>query len=196
MVAAALRNGYTGDTSNLGILDVRFGYPAEEVSHLFEAWGAEGRRMYVQIELVDMLLYFPGYGGLFLVLINRLAAYLACAYGQPALFSRAWYMLLVLILLDTAEDVCQLLLVASHQQVSAAAWQHAVRRASIANQAKWVTVRTNLCILGAMLVAAAAAAAWRGQQLQSAARVEQPAEQQHRGAAAGLRSKHCSQKAA
>lgn len=37
------------------------GYGAEEVRDLFEAWGAEGRQLYLYIELVDTLAFLPRY---------------------------------------------------------------------------------------------------------------------------------------
>jgi hypothetical protein len=84
IIAAAVHAGYTGDTAHLAIFDTRFGYTPVEAHQALSAWGEAGRHWYVSIELVDMLVYFVGYGGLFLVLLNRLGAYLARSYHSTA----------------------------------------------------------------------------------------------------------------
>lgn len=77
--AGSIAAGYNSlqTASDLLILDLRNGYSAETVSHLFNAWGKDGIVKYLIIELIDVTLYHYGYRGLFVVLFNRLGDALA-----------------------------------------------------------------------------------------------------------------------
>lgn len=76
--ASAIREGYQGLPDDLLFLDLRFGYSPDEAWTLLRNWGSAGRQQYVIVEIIDCLLYHPGYRGAGLVLINRLQA----AFGK------------------------------------------------------------------------------------------------------------------
>eukprot|EP00879_Flechtneria_rotunda_P009835 GHRR01010287.1.p1 GENE.GHRR01010287.1~~GHRR01010287.1.p1 ORF type:complete len:191 (+),score=42.95 GHRR01010287.1:166-738(+) len=140
--AAAAANGYTGPSDKLKVLDLRFGYSPDEVEKLFRAWGPRGRQVYVMTELLDILVYFAAYGGLFLVLFNRLGALAALKTSFGGLRdSYIWVMLLVVI--DAVENCLQLLLVLKYSSSSSlpAWWYSAVKLSSSVNQLKWWVVR-------------------------------------------------------
>jgi hypothetical protein len=71
-------------------------------------------------------------------------------------------LIMVLVGMDVAEDVCQLLMVAAvlkgpPSDPASSSWNALVARASCANQAKWWVLRINMALLAVMLLAAAAA---------------------------------------
>ena len=72
--ASAIQEGYQGLPDDLLFLDLRFGYSPDEAWSLLRNWGSAGRQQYVVVEIIDCLLYHPGYRGAGLVLINRLQA--------------------------------------------------------------------------------------------------------------------------
>ena len=60
-------------TANLQIFDLRNGYSPDEVYSTLQAWGFQGRMLYLVIEFVDCTVYHFAYRGAFLVILNRMS---------------------------------------------------------------------------------------------------------------------------
>jgi hypothetical protein len=152
-----LQIGAVSSMSHIGnksIFDMRFGYTSDEAADLLDAWGPEGRKLYTLIEAIDVFLYCPAYGGLFIVLFNILSG-TVMRRGYHSIVRRAYLIVLMLVAVDFVEDALQVGLVKSYHTGSLEdkEWVSMARAASTINQIKWWTVRCGLGMAACMLLA-------------------------------------------
>ena len=150
-ITAASDRSYNGDRT---ILDKRFGYTADEIASLLEAWGSRGRQLYTIIEAIDVFLYFPAYGGLFIVLLNILGG-TVMRRGYHPVVRKAYLLVVMIVAVDLVEDALQVGLVNTYHAggLQDEQWLSMVQAASTANQIKWWLVRSGLAIVACLLLA-------------------------------------------
>jgi len=131
------------DTFNTAsVPDIYFGYSSKELYAMYEAWGEEGRKVYIRLAMGDLFLFIPAYTILFgAILINVL--------GKPGFTENLAWITIFSALCDYAETSVQAfgcIIFPEHlSDVSYAV-------GSIANQLKWVS----LSVSGALLLIAGA----------------------------------------
>ena len=132
----------SGSPAELLILDLRNGYTVNEVLELFKNWGTQGRLLYLLIELIDVCFYHVGYRTAFLILLNHLTTQVE---KLTNIYSFRYFAAfpIILALIDTLEDVGQVILTATYNENIAANqwWQILVQVSSTINQTKWAFVQ-------------------------------------------------------
>ena len=91
----------------LSFLDLHDGYTADEARELLNAWGPQGRRLYLLVEGIDCTLYQGGYRGFLVVVANRLAGALKGKWPQAAPFVLLAALPVLLAGVDFLEDAGQ-----------------------------------------------------------------------------------------
>eukprot|EP00291_Cryptomonas_curvata_P026796 CAMPEP_0172168040 /NCGR_PEP_ID=MMETSP1050-20130122/9911_1 /TAXON_ID=233186 /ORGANISM="Cryptomonas curvata, Strain CCAP979/52" /LENGTH=204 /DNA_ID=CAMNT_0012838907 /DNA_START=9 /DNA_END=620 /DNA_ORIENTATION=- len=131
------------ETVNLQIFDVRNGYTPEEVFATLNAWGSQGKFLYLIIEFIDCAVYTLAYRGVFLVLLNRMSAQISSRWAMIApVVSIMPAIPLFLSWVDLLEDLGQVaMLLTLPAAASSAPWSLLVRTASAINLTKWTIVR-------------------------------------------------------
>lgn len=129
------------------IFDVRNGYTPQVVAAVLQAWGTQGRLLYLLIEAVDVFIYCPSYRATYLVLLNRLYTALSTRIpidfggGSGGWIRRLAFLPIILAIVDFIEDFGQVAFTTLYDILPTPIWSLLVRITSQVNKLKWYMVQ-------------------------------------------------------
>ena len=136
----------TTPESGYKIFDVRNGYTPQVVAAVLQAWGSQGRLLYLLIEAVDVFIYCPSYRATYLVLLNRLYTALSTRIpvdfggGSGGWIRRLAFLPIILAIVDFIEDFGHVAFTTLYDVLPTPIWSVLVRITSQINRFKWYMV--------------------------------------------------------
>lgn len=139
--AQLIKSSAVGFPGGWQLPDLHFGYGPDRLASVLAAIGEDGRRKFLQLEAVDLLLYIPSYRAFFLVLVNRAAAFVKSAARVPRSLLQPLRLVsqlpFAVAAFDVAETVGQALLTLGFQSAGSSVWRVVAHVSGACNAAKW-----------------------------------------------------------